>query len=249
VAVRREREIDRLFRLPLEEFVAARNELAARLRREGDAEGAEAVRKLPKPTVAVWAVNQLADRDGAGIRALLSAGTALRRAQERTLRGSAGGDALREAQGKERAAVQQLTQRAREILTEAKRPASGGTLERVARTLGAAAVDEEARDALKAGRLTEELEPAGFGMLAGFELPPSGRSEVRDELAERRAQKQERERRRRELQQRVRELEAEAREAERDAERAAATAENARRKADEARAAAERAAVELAELD
>jgi len=252
VAVRREREIGRLFRLPIEEFVGARNDLAARLKRDGDAEGAEAVRKLPKPTVAVWAVNQLADQEKAGVRALLAAGSSLRRAQEATLAGRGSSDALREAQAKERSAVQELTQRARAILGEANRAASPATLERVATTLGAAAVDEESRDALRAGRITAELEPAGFGALAAFELPPAGsRSQaggVRDELAERRAQKEELQRRKRELQQQVRELDAEARAAEREAERAAAAAEDARSAADRARAAADRAAAELAEL-
>jgi hypothetical protein len=252
VAVRREREIGRLFRLPIEEFVGARNELAVRLKRDGDADGAEAVRKLPKPTVAVWAVNQLADREKAGVRALLAAGTSLRKAQEATLAGRGSRDALREAQAKERAAVQELTQRAREFLGEANRAASAATLERVATTLGAAAVDDEARDALKAGRLTAELEPAGFGALAGFDLPaPESRSQaggVRDELAERRAKKLEAQRRKRELQKQVRELEAEAREAERGAERAEAAAEDARGAADQARAAADQAAAELAEL-
>jgi hypothetical protein len=252
VAVRREREIGRLFRLPIEEFVEARNELAARLKRDGDAEGAEAVRKLPKPTVAVWTVNQLADREKVGIRVLLAAGTSLRRAQEAALAGGGSSDALREAQAKERSAVQELTQRAREILGEANRAASAATLERVATTLGAAAVDDEARDALKAGRMTAELEPAGFGALAGFDLPATESrakaSGVRDELAERRAQKQAAQRRKRELQQQVRDLEAEAREAEREAERAAAAAEDALRAAERARAAADQAAAELAEL-
>src|SRR5215207_711480 len=49
---------------------------------------------------------------------------------------------------------------------------------------------------LKRGRLTEELEPAGFEMLAGLDLPsrrPSGaKPSQRDELAERRRQKEDR---------------------------------------------------------
>ena len=56
-------EIDQLFALPLDEFTAARNELARRLKQDGDAEAAEGVRGLAKPTVAAWAVNQLARRE------------------------------------------------------------------------------------------------------------------------------------------------------------------------------------------
>ena len=47
-------EIDALYRLPLAEFVAARNALA---RRAGDR--AAAVKGLARPATAAWAVNQL----------------------------------------------------------------------------------------------------------------------------------------------------------------------------------------------
>ena len=46
-------EVDRLYELPLEEFTAARNELAKRL-------GDTSVKELKKPTVTAWTVNQLA---------------------------------------------------------------------------------------------------------------------------------------------------------------------------------------------
>ena len=58
-----EREIDELFDLPLDEFTAARNDLAKRLKRDGDEDAAEQVRSLPKPSIAAWAVNQLARRE------------------------------------------------------------------------------------------------------------------------------------------------------------------------------------------
>src|SRR5688500_5826534 len=47
-------ELDRLYQLPPSEFIAVRNALAKR----AGAQGAE-IRALPKPTLAVWAVNQL----------------------------------------------------------------------------------------------------------------------------------------------------------------------------------------------
>src|SRR5262245_30556371 len=60
-----------LFRVTPEEFIARRNQLAAELRRAGKPTEATAVAKLPRPTPAVWAVNQVAHRDRAAVDRLL----------------------------------------------------------------------------------------------------------------------------------------------------------------------------------
>src|ERR671932_801348 len=44
-------DLDALYSGPLDEFVTARNALAGRLRKAGDREAAERVKKLPKPPV------------------------------------------------------------------------------------------------------------------------------------------------------------------------------------------------------
>ena len=103
-----ETELDRLYGLPLDEFTSARNELAGRLKKAGQGDAAEAVHALRKPSVALWAVNQLARRNEEGLKALLDAGRALRRAQEQALRGKSS-DALRAATAAERTAVRELT--------------------------------------------------------------------------------------------------------------------------------------------
>ncbi len=249
MAGRTEREIDGLFALPPEEFTAARNALARRLKQDDDAEAAERVRGLAKPTVPVWTINQLARNDPSAVRSLLAAGAALRKAQERALTGRGGSDALRTAQAKQRDAVRDLGDRARTLLDSSSHPATQAVLERIARTLEAAALDEESRPLLKAGRLAAELEPAGFDSLAGFGIPPKGAAPAAgDELAERRRQKEEARRRKRELQEKVRDLERQATEAEREAERAERAASEAREAADEAREAADAAAAELDDL-
>ena len=239
-----DREIDRLFELSLDEFTAARNELAKRLAKEGEKERSEEVKALAKPSAPVWAINQLARREKAQVRALLDAGAKLRRAQERAL-GGGGSDALRAAQGEEREALRKLTQRAGQILDEAGRPAGKAVLERINGTLGAAAVTDEARDALKAGRLTSELRVSGFESLAGIEpaAPP------RDELAERREKKAERERERRRLEKRARDLERRAVSAEEKAEAAEESAAEAREAAEDARRAADEAAFDLDQFE
>jgi hypothetical protein len=243
-----EREIDRLYALPLDEFTSERNELARRLKNDGDKDAAEQVATLAKPSIPVWTINQLARQDKSAMRALLDAATKLRKAQERAL-GGGDSDALRAAQAQERDALRDLTRKAGEILEEAGRPANRATLERVRSTLGAAALAEPTRVALKAGRLTDEVEMSGFDVLAGIEPAPKGRAQPKDELAERREKKAERERERKRLEKRARELENRAKAAEQHADEAEEAAEDARAEADERRRAADEAAAELAEFE
>jgi hypothetical protein len=245
-------EIDRLFALPLDEFTSARNELARRLKQAGDAEAAEAVRGLAKPTVAAWAVNQLARREPEAVRALLNVAARLRSAQERALGGERAADSLRAAQSEEREVIRDLTRRAEQILRQEGRTASGQTLERVSSTLRAAAVGDPGRETLREGRLSGDVEVSGFDAFAGLEVPRRGaRGAARasdDDLTERRRLKREAERRRKELEKRVRDLSARAQTAERDAQRARKAADEAEAIAEERRREAEEAAAELAEL-
>jgi hypothetical protein len=241
-----EREIDRLFELPLDEFTPGRNELARRLKQDGNKEAAEQVQALAKPSVPTWAINQLARLEKAKVKALLQAGATLRKAQEQALTGGRA-DTLRTAQAEERQTVRDLTRRAEEILKESGRPASRAIIERISSTLAAAAVTEPARTALKAGRLTSEVKVSGFDALAGIELPAEPPAPRGDELAERRQRKSEQERQRRQLEKKARELEARAEAAEKKAERAEKAAAEARDTAEECRRAADAAASELEE--
>jgi hypothetical protein len=245
-----EDEIDRLFGLPLNEFTRARNDLARQLKQDADADGAAAVRALEKPTVAAWTVNQLARHHAADVRTLLGAGEALRKAQDTLLAGGNATDSLRGATAEERDAIRTLTERAEAVLREAGRPVPQATLERVAATLRAAAVDDEGRRLLEAGRLTAELDPAGFGGLAGVTATP-GRRRPRSKspepaAADRRREREEEQRRRKELRQEARELERAARAAEREADRAEAAAGQARRRAEQARTEADAASAAAA---
>ena len=250
-------ELDRLYGLPREEFVAARDALAKRLRADGDREAAEGVRRLAKPTLAAWAVNQLSRREPGGLRALLAAGEDLRQAQERLGEGRADADDLRAASGAHRQAERSLVAAAGTILRESGASAGVATLQRVRETLSAAASDEETRALVAAGRLSREREPVGFPGLAPAPAGPEpepGRegdregaedgdrareraekdaSRRREEEAEARRRAEDAARRRREEEARRRAEEDEARRrAEREAARRAA--EEARRRAREA---------------
>jgi hypothetical protein len=158
-------ELDRLYGLPLEEFTAARNTLAREARKAGEREAADQLKTLPKPPISAWVVNQLARRQRMQVRSLLTAGERLRKAQEQLLRGGSPNE-LQEAFERQREVVAALLESAKEILGSAGHPATEATLERVRGTLSAAAGSEEAKRLVQEGRLTEDLDPAGFGPLA-----------------------------------------------------------------------------------
>ena len=65
-----EDDVDELYALPLDQFTAARNALAKRLKKEGDKEAAATVQTLKKPSVAGRrvAVHRVRDRDFPGLR-------------------------------------------------------------------------------------------------------------------------------------------------------------------------------------
>jgi len=154
-------EIDRLYGTPLDEFVHERDELAKRLTRDGEREAGARVKALRKPTVGAWALNQAVRRRRAETDALLATGKRLRAAHEELL---SGGDsaALRETMEEERSLTSALADCAEAIASETGK--SGPALrDRVRATLHAAAVQEEAREELAAGRFVREREAVGLG--------------------------------------------------------------------------------------
>jgi hypothetical protein len=147
--------IARLYGLDLEDFVGERDALAKRLRADGDRDGAAAVKKLPKPTRAAWAVNRLVRDRPDEIEALVTAGAALAGAQEQLLDGADAG-VLRGAAEAARALVDALADEA---------PVDGAARDKVRATLHAATVDEDVREEVAAGRVTKERSASGFGGL------------------------------------------------------------------------------------
>ena len=159
-----------LYGLPPGEFTRARDARVKELRGGGDRESADAVKALRKPTVAAWALNQLARRRAKDVERLLAAGDRLRSAQEELL---GGGDrsAFQKAATAERELVADLSEDATTLATEAGER-GGGLREKVAETLHAAALDEDTAGELRAGRLTREREAiGGFGAPGGGPAP------------------------------------------------------------------------------
>jgi hypothetical protein len=247
-----ERAADELYGLPLQDFVTTRNARAKELRGAGLREEAEAVRKLQKPTLPSWVVNQLARRRELDVRRLAKAGEGLQKE-------STDAAAFAEARREEAEVLRRLLRAARDLLEGEGRPPSGTTLERVGTNLRAAAVSDDRRDALLRGQLVEDLEPAGFEALARSvaaarperETRPSAaaRSRTAQQLKAARRRAEQAEAEAESLERTVAQAEDELANAKRAARDAGRRLETARSKAERARRQADRAAATLRDLE
>jgi hypothetical protein len=227
--------LDRLFHGPLEEFTSARNELAKSLRSDGEAEAADWVKSLRKPSRGAWLVNQLATRKADQVRGLLEVGEELRAAQEEMLAGATDREKLRETARREQEAVDSLLRTADAIGRE--HGVGAQILTRVGETLQAAAGDPELAEAIRRGRVTKEQRAASIGLVRPASAPaPARKGKREDAAAERRARQQQAKRRK---------------EAERKLDTAERKLERERAKLERAREAVEEAEqrVHSAELD
>lgn len=173
--------VDGLYGLDPNDFVAARNDLVKRLKKEGDKALAAEVAKLKRPTPAAWAVNQLGRRHRHDLEELVRLGEALRDAQDRALAGDDPGD-MRQAGRARRDAVARLADHADRLLV-GRGGAAGAHAGEVTSTLEAASLDAEAGAAVLAGRLSTELEPpSGFGLF-DLTVAPAPRPKAKPEPA------------------------------------------------------------------
>jgi hypothetical protein len=258
-----EQEESDLYGLPLDEFVPKRSELEKRLRKDGDRERAAAVKKLPKPTVAAWAVNQASRCRPKERRALMDASAELRDVQERLMSGDASAADLERAASAQREAIDGLVEAAAGLLTSDGKSMGDATLARVRETLSATATDPDLAELVEAGTLDRERQATGLGF--GFELgaeppapakpkakrkpaPAAPKTDTKKDAADRkRREKEERAARERAKAAKSEEREAAKRleAAERAAARAAKELEKRERQLDEAREAAEAAHTDL----
>jgi hypothetical protein len=171
---------DALYRLPPEEFVAARDERVKALRAAGDVKTAKQVADLRKPTVGAWLVNLLVFDDPTLASTLAELAGQLRTAADQL----AGSD-LRSLGRRRQELVAGLVHRARQLAYAAGRRTTNSVLTgEVETTLRAALADPAvARDVLS-GRLLHAAEFSGFGSAAtgkpstvpsGSRGPDSGR--------------------------------------------------------------------------
>jgi hypothetical protein len=155
-------QIDELYQAPLAEFVEKRKVLAQNL----SGPSRRIVQALPKPTLPMWAINQLFWQRRSVYDALIEAAERLRTAHRSVLQGRAVD--LRKPSEAHRAAIQKASKELRNILATAGHPATAATMETAIRTLEALPVKDEAP-----GRLSRPLQAAGFDLLAGIRPRPA----------------------------------------------------------------------------
>ena len=129
--------------------------------RTAGADAAE-VRKLAKPPIAAWAVNQLYWKHRDVYDTLVEAAMALRKTHQAILGGRRAD--LREPQREHEDALDSALKATLAILQDAGHPASDATRQAVVTTLRALPSGEPP------GRLTGTLQPGGFEMLQGLSI-------------------------------------------------------------------------------
>ena len=205
-----------------DEFVAQRAEIARSLRSDGRDAEARTVEKLRKPAAVVLAVNRaVKGRPQAAKRAV----DAAERMQRSQLAGDL--DSFDEGSRDLESALGELAEVALAHLSSRARPPSQALRNRLVRLLRAAVAEDEARSALVAGALLEELEAPGFDAFVGASFPRRSRRRLVSRGTvprERRGAREE------ELRTALARAKEEAAAAEREAESAARRLERARRK-------------------
>ena len=143
--------IDRLYQLPLAEFIAARNALAKET-------GAADVKALQKPNLPAWAINQLYWRHRDVYDEVIGRAEDLRATHLATQHGKRAD--LRGASRDHEQAVDAALKATLSLLSEDGQPITDPTKQAIATTLRGLPGDEPP------GRLSRPLEPRGFDMLA-----------------------------------------------------------------------------------
>lgn len=159
-----DREIDRLYGLPLGEFTKERDALARRLRAEGKRDEAAEIGALRKPVLAAWVVNRLARERRDDVRALVDAAEGIRKGKA-------------DADERFRAAADDLVRAGRDLLAAEGRKATDAVVRDVATTIRSAAATDPGL--LAGGRLTEPVEATGFEAMAGAVPGPAARRPAR----------------------------------------------------------------------
>jgi hypothetical protein len=167
-------DVDGLFQLPLAEFTAARNALASQLKKAGETDRAAEVKSLVKPSISAWVVNQLYWQHRASFERLMETGERFRNAQTAQLSGKSAD--LRGALEERRVALGELARLAADLLRGAGSTPTPEAMRRITTTLEALSTYGSLPEAPRAGRLSDDVDPPGFEVLAAL-VPGMGRGD------------------------------------------------------------------------
>jgi hypothetical protein len=162
-----------LFTAPRAEFVAVRDRLAKQARGE-DAELAERLAGLRKPTVAAWLANQISRRHPADVARLAELGEQLRESHR-----ALAGDRLRELSQQRHDLLGRLTELAEAVADGAAQSIGSSTAEALEATWTAALSSADAAEALRAGTLSGPLTDSTEDWLVAAAASPPPRSRPR----------------------------------------------------------------------
>jgi hypothetical protein len=142
---------DRLYGLPPEQFIEARDQAAK-------AEKLPEVKQLRRPTLAAWAINLLVREKPDVVEEFLALGEGLRSAQQ-----SLQGDELRRLASQRQQLVSGLVAQARKLAAGADHPLNSAAQAEVETTLQAGLAEPDAADEIRSGRLVKPREYVGMG--------------------------------------------------------------------------------------
>jgi hypothetical protein len=175
-----------------ERFVAARNALAAGVRRDGDRDLAARIAALPKPSAGAWAVNALVRDKAAQLGRIADLGDRYRDAERQADRA-----ALIDLNRERKTLLGDLTARAHAIADDVDHELTAKASDELAQTLRAGITDAVAAAAILSGRLVSALSADGVDAVdvqravAGAPAPKPARAKdsagAADRAAERRA--------------------------------------------------------------
>lgn len=143
-----ETALDKLYELPLDEFTTARNELAAELKAAGRAEDATTLKKIKKPPLSAWALNQVARREPDDVGAYLDTLD--------SLEGASSSSELRAATEARKSAAARIHRAAGRVLADGGHPASGAVMQKIMASLVATPSEEEV-ELLRKGHLASDI--------------------------------------------------------------------------------------------
>jgi hypothetical protein len=170
-----ETDVDDLYKLPVAEFTAARNSLAARLKKAGLIEEANRVKSLGKPSISAWTVNQLFWKQRDSFEQLMTAGERVGQAHALQLAGKTAD--TRGALATRRDALTNLARLAESLLRDSGHSPTPETIRRITTTLEALSSRSSMEQNHRPGRLSEDVDPPGFESLAAL-MPVAERIEV-----------------------------------------------------------------------
>lgn len=165
----------RLYALPFDEFVAARTAAAKAAAAASNRLLSQAIKTLPKPSAAAWAVNMLAHHRPEAVRELRTLGETMQGAQA-----ALDAAALRELSRERRKLLAEAVSAARLAAEQQGRAISGPVASEVEETLRAATADAAAAAAVQSGMLLRVLTADGVDRvdLEGAVAVPSALGQV-----------------------------------------------------------------------